>query len=109
VFTGNWVMTVRWNAHINGWLAVYSEPLTNVVMARSAPELTGPWSEQVALFKTPAPAGGGWTIDAVLHDEYTENGGQTLYVSYSRPNRSSGPFGAEIAWVRVDIALVLPT
>jgi hypothetical protein len=104
VFNGNWVMTVSWNVHLNRWLAVYSEPLTNVVMARSAAALTGPWSEQVQLFRTPAPSADRWTFDAALHDEYSENGGQTLYVSYSRPNAANGPFGSELAWVRIDIA-----
>jgi hypothetical protein len=104
VFTGNWIMTVAWNPHINRWLAVYSEPLTSVVMARSATALTGPWSEQVPLFKTPAPSADRWTFDAALHDEYSENGGQTLYVSYSRPDPANGVYGADVAWVRVDIA-----
>jgi hypothetical protein len=104
VFAGNWLLSVVWNAHVNRWLAVYSEPLTNVVMARTAAELTGPWSAQVPLFKTPAPSAEGWTYDAALHDEYTENGGETLYVSYSRPDPSKGLFGGDLVWVRVDIA-----
>jgi hypothetical protein len=106
VFTGNWFMTVVRNAHIGRWLAVYAEPLSNVIMARSAAELGGPWSEQVQLFKTPPPSASTWTVDAALHDEYTENGGQTLYVSYSRPDPDNGLFANEMVWVRVDIAAV---
>jgi hypothetical protein len=104
VFTGHWFMTVVRNAHIGRWLVVYAEPLTNVIMARSAAELGGPWSEQVQLFKTPPPSASTWTVDAALHDEYTENGGQTLYISYSRPDPQKGLFGNEMVWVRVDIA-----
>jgi hypothetical protein len=73
-------------------------------VARSAAELSGPWSEQVLLFKTPSPSASTWTVDAALHDDYTENGGQTLYISYSRPNPSGQLFANEMAWVRVDIA-----
>ena len=106
VFTGHWFMSVVRNAHIGRWLVVYAEPLTNVIMARSAAELGGPWSEQVQLFKTPPPSASTWTVDAALHDEYTENGGQTLYISYSRPDPKKGLFGNEMVWVRVDIAAV---
>jgi hypothetical protein len=109
LFTGNGLLSVAWNSHIQRWLAVYSEPLTNVVVARSAAALTGPWSAQVQLFVTPAPNPDRWTFDTALHDEYTENGGQTLYVSYSRFNTANGPFGDDVIWVRIDIAAVPPT
>jgi hypothetical protein len=104
VFTGNSVMTVVRSTLLDRWLAIYSEPLSNVIMARSAAELTGPWSDQVQLYKTPAPAADRWTFDATLHDEYTENGGRTLYLTYSRPNAKNGPFGSEVVWGRLDIA-----
>jgi hypothetical protein len=106
VFTGNWAMSVVHSPLIDQWIAIYAEPLTNVIMARNAPALTGPWSEQIEIFRTPAPAADRWTFDAVLHDEYTENGGRTLYLSYSHPNTALGPFGAEVVWYRVDIAAV---
>jgi hypothetical protein len=104
VFTGNWIMSVVHSPLIDQWIAIYAEPLTNAIVARNAPALTGPWSEQILLFKTPAPAADRWTFDAVLHDEYTENGGRTLYLSYSRPSASRGPYGSEVVWYRVDIA-----
>lgn len=104
VFTGNWTMSVVHSAYLDRWLAIYAEPLTNVIVARTAAELTGPWSDQVAIFKTPAPAPDRWTFDAILHDEYTENGGQTMYLTYSRPNTALGAFGSEDVWFRVDIA-----
>jgi Domain of unknown function (DUF4185) len=104
VFTGNWAMSIVHSPYLNRWLAIYAEPLTNVIVARTATELTGPWSDQVPLYKTPAPAPDRWTFDALLHDEYTENGGRTLYLTYSRPNTANGPFGAELIWYRVDIA-----
>jgi hypothetical protein len=104
VFTGNAVMTIVRSPLIDRWLAIYSEPLTSAIVARSAAELTGPWSEQVLLYKTPAPGPDRWTFDAVLHDEYTENDGRTLYLSYSRPQPANGPFGSEVVWARLDIA-----
>lgn len=106
LFTGHWFMTVVRNAHIGRWLVVYAEPLSNAIMARSAAELSGPWSDQVQLFKTPPPSPSNWTVDAALHDDYTENGGQTLYISYSRPDPDGELFANEMAWVRVDIAAV---
>jgi hypothetical protein len=105
VFTGNSVMTIVRSSLLDRWFALYSEPLTNAIMARTAAELTGPWSEQVLIYKTPAPGADRWTFDAVLHDEYTENSGRTLYLSYSRPQPGNGPFGSELVWARFDIAV----
>ena len=96
-------MSVSWNAHLEQWIAVYAEPLSSWVVARTAPELTGPWSDQVPLFQGSA-RDGGWVTDAVHHDVYTQNDGQTLYVSYSRPNPDKGVFGSDLVWVRVDVA-----
>jgi hypothetical protein len=106
LFTGHWFMTVVHSALLGRWLVVYAEPLSNAIVARTAAELTGPWSEQVLLFKTPPPSASTWTVDAALHDDYTENGGQTLYVSYSRPDPSGQLFANQMVWVRVDIAAV---
>jgi hypothetical protein len=105
VFTGNAVMTIVRSSLLDRWFAIYSEPLTNAIVARTAAELTGPWSDQVLIYKTPAPGAGRWTFDAVLHDEYTENDGRTLYLTYSRPQPANGPFGSEVVWARVDIAV----
>ncbi|HSR95575.1 MAG TPA: DUF4185 domain-containing protein [Kofleriaceae bacterium] len=106
LFTGHWFMTVVHSALLGRWLAVYAEPLSNAIVARSAAELSGPWSEQVLLFKTPPPSASTWTVDAALHDGYTENGGQTLYISYSRPDPNGQLFANQMVWVRVDIAAV---
>ena len=103
VFHGSRAVSLSWNAHLGQWIAIYAEPLSSWVVARTAPELTGPWSDQVQLFQGPSREGW-WVTDAVHHDEYTQNDGQTLYVSYARPNPDRGLFGSEVAWVRVDIA-----
>jgi hypothetical protein len=65
-------------------------------VARTAPDLTGPWSDEATLYTAPeehAP------YDAVHHAEYEEDGGRVQYVTYSRP--TSGWFGSEFALVRV--------
>jgi hypothetical protein len=103
IFEASRAISVSWNSHIERWIAVYAEPLSSWIVARTAAELTGPWSDPARLFQAP-PRDAWWVTDAVHHDAYTENDGQTLYVSYSRPNPDRGVFASDVVWVRVDIA-----
>jgi hypothetical protein len=103
VFDGSGAISTAWNGHLKRWVAIYAEPLSSWVMARTAPALSGPWSEPVELFQAPPREDGWWVYDAVMHDEFTQADGRTLYVSYSRPNSAKGLFGSDLVWVRVDI------
>ena len=98
LFTGAPTVSVAWNAHLGKYLAVYCEPLGNHVVGRTAPALTGPWSEARLLFdahKDPAGA-----YDANWHPELDD--GADLYVTFSRSN-GMGWFGSEFALVRVTL------
>ncbi len=103
LFDGAPIMTVGWNAALGAWLAVYSDLLVNEVVACSAPELTGPWSEAVRLFESVRPDDGSWTYDAVRHPELDADGGRTIFVSHSRP-KGTGWFDAELPLWRVELA-----
>jgi len=98
VFNGSSIMGVFFDAHVNLWMAVYAAPLGNQVVFRTAPALTGPWSDQGNLFTAQHGDAGGWTYDALPHPELFEQNGQVLYVTYSRP---TSVFGSEFALVRV--------
>jgi hypothetical protein len=100
LFAGGSTVTVSFNAHVGAFTAIYAEPLSNDVVIRTAPALTGPWSDRQLLFTADNP--GGSSYDASPHPEYEEQGGKILYVTFSRSN-GQGWFGSEFALVRVTL------
>ncbi|MCX4247164.1 DUF4185 domain-containing protein [Paraliomyxa miuraensis] len=98
LFEGAPVMSVSFNEFLGEWLAVYSTPFSSEVVARTAPDLTGPWSRESLLYDT----GQDTPYDALAHAEYEERDGQVIYVTYSR--HTSGWFGTEFPLVRIELA-----
>jgi hypothetical protein len=96
------IVNVQFNGYLGQWVALYSAPLSNDVKLRTAPAVTGPWSDELTLFTADREGLGGTSYDAAPHAEYSEDGGQVLYISYSRPN-GNGPFGADFALERVTL------
>lgn len=102
LFDGAPILSVTFNDHLERWTAVYSDPVSNDVVMRTAQELTGPWSEELLLFTADRRSADGWTYDANVHSEYAEDGGRVQYITFSRPT-GEGWFGAELAVVRVEL------
>lgn len=75
---------------------------SNDVHVRTAPALTGPWSDEGTLFTADRKGRGGNSDDAQPHAEYAEGGGRVLYVTYSRPT-GNGRFASELALVEVTL------
>ena len=84
------------------WVAAYAAPLSSDVEARTAPALTGPWSDEVRLFTADRKGDDGWTYDAYVHPELTPPGEKALYVTYTRSTHQ-GWFASETVLVRVDL------
>jgi Domain of unknown function (DUF4185) len=103
VFSGNNILSVAWNSFLNKYVAVYSQPFSNNVLLRTAPNPEGPWSGPTLAFVAIAPSSGN-IYDALAHLEYAENGGQTIFVSYSRS--TPAPFTSEVRLVAVEVAAV---
>lgn len=99
LFEGAPIMAASWNAALDRWILVYSGPFSNRVVLRSAPALTGPWSDEVLLFEVDGES----PYDAQHHAELEEEGGRVQWVTYSRPT-GEGWFGAEHARWRVELA-----
>jgi hypothetical protein len=98
LFEGATIMELSWNAALDRWLLVYSKPFDHDVVARTAEELTGPWSKEKVLFRAPGEA----PYDAVHHPELEERDGLVQYVTYSQP--TTGWFGSETLLWRVELA-----
>jgi hypothetical protein len=103
VFSGADILNVSWNAYLGQYVAIYSEPVSDDVMIRSAPRPEGPWSGEQRIFTARAPSGGGWIYDALPHPEFNLGGGKTMYVSYSR---GTGEFSSEVRVVAVTLGRV---
>lgn len=97
LYVGAPILSVSYNEHLGAWLSIYSAPFDSWVVARTAPELWGPWSRESRLYRAPeedAP------YDAVHHREFEEEGGKIQYLTYSR--RTGEWFAADFALVRVE-------
>ncbi len=79
---------VSYNEFLDSWLAVYSAGFMSSISVRSAPELTGPWDGPEATLidcqaHHPPPSDSLLCYTGAQQDAYTEDGGRTIYVSYS--------------------------
>jgi hypothetical protein len=101
LFNGGPILSFFFNAYVGQWMAVYSKPLSNQVAYRTAPALTGPWSDEGTLFIADMGDAGGTAYDAYVHPELGEQNGKVQYVTYSRSNGT--PFGDEFALWRVTL------
>lgn len=100
VFVGGSILSVDWNSYLGLYVAVYSAPFSQNVMIRTAPAPQGPWSDETVAFVAMQPASGN-VYDAHAHAEYQLNGGQTIFVSYSRS--TPAPFSSEVRLVAVTL------
>jgi hypothetical protein len=99
VFNDASILSVSWNAHLQRYLAVYSPPFSQNVVMRTSVSPEGPWSSEIVAFVAMQSTNGN-VYDALAHAEFDTNGGQTIYVSYSR--NLSAPFSSEVRLVTVE-------
>lgn len=100
VFSGPNILSVSWNNYLQEYITVYSPPFSQNVLIRTAPNPEGPWSGAILAFVAMTPASGN-VYDAHAHSEYDANGGQTIFVSYSRS--TPAPFSSEVRLVAVTL------
>lgn len=99
VFDNANILSVSWNEYLQQYVAVYSQLFSQNVVMRTAPNAEGPWSREVTAFIAMQPASGN-VYDAHAHTEYDINGGQTIFVTYSR---ATGAFTSEVRLVSVQL------
>ena len=93
------ILSISWNDYLQQYVAIYSRLLSNDVMVRTAANPEGPWSGERTLFTAKEPVSGN-VYDARAHSEYDLNGGQTIFVTYSR---ATGSFSSEVRLVSVQL------
>jgi hypothetical protein len=91
-------VTVSYNEWLGQFLAVYSRPLTNQVVMRTAPAPEGPWSDEVVAFEGLPPPPNSLDYGGFEHPELATDGGRSIVISYFHP---IGPLQGEIRLVRV--------
>jgi hypothetical protein len=99
LFDGCNILSVSWNGFLQRYVAIYSKPFSDAVVMRTSIKPEGPWSPEVAAFTALAPAQD-HVYDAHAHPEYDANGGQTMYVTYSR---STGFLTSEVRLVAIEL------
>jgi len=96
------ILSISWNTFLQCYVALYSPPFSQNVVIRTSAKPEGPWSRETLAFVAMQPApGNGNVYDALAHAEYDANGGQTIYVSYSRA--TAAPFSSEVRLVAVTL------
>jgi len=100
IFNDANILSISWNAFLQRYLAVYSPPFSQNVVMRTSINPEGPWSREIVAFVAMQPASGN-VYDAHAHMEYDLNGGQTIFVSYSRA--TPAPFSSEVRLVAVTL------
>jgi hypothetical protein len=77
--------TVSWNRFLERYLIVHTESLSSNVVLRTAPALTGPWSEPIEVFRCQDPE-----LDPEFgcyagkeHHEWARNGDRVLFLTYA--------------------------
>ncbi|MCF7817020.1 MAG: DUF4185 domain-containing protein [Kiritimatiellales bacterium] len=85
VFEGAPMMSVSWNRWLGRYLAVYSAPLENRIVVRTAKHLEGPWSDPLnAVDCIPPTNTNQWCYSGLSHDEFSRSDGRVMYFSYYR-------------------------
>jgi hypothetical protein len=92
-------LSVSFNAHLGGYLAVYSGIFSNDVWMRTAPRPEGPWSDASKLF-TAIPATSGNDYAGKEHPELSDDGGATIVVTTAR---STGNFQGEVRLAEIEL------
>ena len=98
------MFSVERNRALGAYAAIYSRPMSNEVVMRTARTLTGPWSAEHVLFDTRATGARRPVYDALAHAELAERDGLVQYISYSSALEGR-MFEAETVLVRVDLAV----
>ncbi len=87
---GNTEMTVRYHPERKQWLAVMNDPALSAgrIMLRTAPSLTGPWSDGEVIYQVPEMQKGtpGWDQDTFCYagKEHPEFGnGNSILITYT--------------------------
>lgn len=75
-------LSVQYNPHLGQWIAVYADEF-RTVRARTAVDLTGPWSDPVVWFDCQQQFGPEWPVcySAEQHWELASDGGRTVYMT----------------------------
>jgi hypothetical protein len=102
VMHGNNFMSVLYNDYLGSYLAIYSEPLKNHIMIRTARSPEGPWSAARKVWTSADPQPSGWIYDALAHPEYSSPDDRQIYVTHSLP---TGVFKSDMKLLLVELTL----
>ena len=78
-------LSVSWNAHLRAYLAVHSLDLSGKIVARTAPQPWGPWSEPTTLWTVTRPHPFPYMqliYAGKEHPELSGDGGRRIYLTY---------------------------
>jgi hypothetical protein len=75
-------MSAAYNPYLRCHLAVHAFNREHKIVMRTAPQITGPWSEGEIIFRPRQIAAGGLIYAAKEHSELAREDGRVLYVTF---------------------------
>jgi hypothetical protein len=102
VLEGAPMLSVSWNRWLDRYISVYSVPLKNRIVVRTAVRPEGPWSDPLNAADCVEPVTTNqWCYSGLSHDEFSREDGRVMYFSYYR---ETGFLQGEIRMVEVSFA-----
>ena len=75
-------MSASFNQHLGRYLAIHSHLRENKIVMRTAPEITGPWSEAEIIYRPEMIGEDDLVYAAKEHPELARDNGQVIYVTF---------------------------
>lgn len=102
LFEGAGAMSVHWSDHAGAYVAVYADREEPAVVLRTAPALTGPWSDAAEVYRPRDPQVEPRVQDAMLHPELARDGGAVDYLTFFEAFSSSfGGYSGQLQLVEI--------
>jgi hypothetical protein len=89
--------SVTYNPYLHKYVMFYQQVLAQSIGYRTAPDPWGPWSAQGTVpFREVAPGPGGLAYAAQAHDEFSQEHGKIMYLTYVASNTPGGVYVVKV-------------
>jgi hypothetical protein len=75
-------MSSSWNAHLGCFMSLTTFQRDNILVIRTAPELTGPWSEPEVVYRPERTSDEALFNAGKEHPEFAREGGKVIYMTF---------------------------
>ncbi|MEM8961159.1 MAG: DUF4185 domain-containing protein [Acidobacteriota bacterium] len=85
-------ISVVYNAYLDRWLMIYVDGFAKQLCVRAAPEIWGPYGDETRIDGLSCRPEVDFVALAFVHPQYSQNDGQTIFISYCQPMFTQNTF-----------------